>query len=96
MGDSALLSFKGEMLGGRHPRLLQKHKADGKQSNLDRSHGQVEASPLRRCSDLILMSEELGEGGRERNEREHEPGTLKLREQHPLTSESGIRNDQGC
>lgn len=43
VGDSALLSYKGKGTA----RAPTKHKAGGNQSNLDRSHGQVEALPLR-------------------------------------------------
>lgn len=62
------------MLGGGHPTPLPKHKPDDKWPNLDKSHGQVEASLLRRFSELILKSEELRKGERERNERENKPG----------------------
>lgn len=55
------------MLGGGHPTPLPKHKAGDKWPNFDRSHGQVEASLLRFFSELILKSEELRKGGRERN-----------------------------
>lgn len=70
MGDSALLNFKEKMLRGEvYPRPLQKHKAHDKWPDLDRSHGQVEASPLRLFSECFLISEELRKGGRERKER---------------------------
>lgn len=65
MRDSALLNYKGKMLGRvigeGHLRLLQWLKADGKWPNLGRNNGQVETSSLRFFSELILMNEESGE-----------------------------------